>query len=145
MFLLAGAAGIAPLLASGVVGDRCTSSKTKAPSFEDALAGRGGRNRTYADGFGDRCTTIIRRPHGLCLFSGRLYLKSFQKSRLKDLRASRFSFYLSNILERGIFIFHVKIPLLSYVLPALAEPRSKLPQESEAIFRWDDGIFLRHL
>ena len=35
---------------------------TQKPSFDDFDGGRGGGNRTRANGFGDRCTTIIRRP-----------------------------------------------------------------------------------
>jgi hypothetical protein len=39
-----------------------------------SLHGRGGRNRTHARGFGDRCTATIRRPHqeatNLYLFLG---------------------------------------------------------------------------
>jgi hypothetical protein len=31
------------------------------------LLGRGCRNRTYANGFGDHCTTIIRSPHGFII------------------------------------------------------------------------------
>lgn len=29
------------------------------------FVGRGGGNRTHAKGFGDLCTTIIRRPYGI--------------------------------------------------------------------------------
>ena len=30
-----------------------------------SLYGRGGRNRTYANGFGDRCTATIRHPRNM--------------------------------------------------------------------------------
>ncbi len=49
----------------------CLASGRSIPTFRPTknsdqewseFFGRGGRNRTHASGFGDRCTTIIRRP-----------------------------------------------------------------------------------
>ena len=48
--------------------DRADDARIQKPApdnrFRTGLlfSSRGGRNRTYANGFGDRCTTIIRRP-----------------------------------------------------------------------------------
>ncbi len=39
--------------------------------------GRGGRNRTLANGFGDRCTTTIRHPHKNPACAGSCLLRFF--------------------------------------------------------------------
>ena len=84
---------------------------------------RGGRNRTYTNGFGDRCTTTIRRPRGLAV----LYQKETKKPRhLFALGMGSVLFTEATVFGKRKFLFYFLLVALGVVRDAPAEAAFEL-------------------